>query len=651
MTSGPLRAQGRPQSGTKVCALREAIAAHVAPEMHVNFASTPSRSNAAVRELARAFRGKNPRFVISMTGFHSHAHLLPLLRLGRKYVACFFGDNYPVPRPSELYGTIRREGAKLEMWSLWSYVSALRAGALGHAHAVTRSLMGTDMAKDLGEAGIYREIDDPASAGSRVSWVSAIRSDITFVHALMGDKQGNLVFSPPYSEGFWGALGARSGVIATVERVVSHEECARYCDAMRLPPHRVLSVCEESFGAHPQPLYAAARFGAPGYIDDFEHYEIWRELCRDEARFASFARDVLDAEDGGKAYREWVGLDRLEQHSISARTLNDAVHRARVAGVSPSPPARRPRARTSADDAGARIPRLGPRGAHDSDRPDAPARANEILLVLAARKIVERVRARRYPLILAGIGHAFVAARMAKLWLAEEGIKVCVMVETGLFDVECGPASDEFLLSYRNIALAKRLSSVEDVLGTLTCGVDNGCLGVLGAAQIDPTGAVNSTKIGEKLLVGSGGANDIAASAAEVVVLTRCTETRLVPKVDYVTSSGRAVLTVATDLCTFSRSTSDASARWRVGDIYPAFGGYPPLRALDIITKNCTWPFVSREHALERDRERAQEHETTSDEVSDDVEYAPLISTAEMALVHALDPEGIHWRREASRIP
>src|SRR5207247_858073 len=124
-------------------------------------------------------------------------------------------------------------------------------------------------------------------------------------------------------------------------------------------------------------------------------------------------------------------------------------------------------------------------------------------------------------------------------WLNEAGIDVRVMVETGLFDVECGAAADEFLLSYRTIALAKRLSSIEDVLGTLTCGAGNRCLGVLGAAQVDPSGSVNSTKIGDKLLVGSGGANDIAAGADEIVVLTRCADTRLVPKVDYVTSSGR----------------------------------------------------------------------------------------------------------------
>src|SRR4051794_6580728 len=99
----------------KIAKLSDAIAAHVQPGMHLNFSSTPSRSNAAVREIARTFRNQDPRFVISMTGFHSTAHLLAMLRLGRKYVACFFGDNFPVPRPNELYGDVQRDGATVEI--------------------------------------------------------------------------------------------------------------------------------------------------------------------------------------------------------------------------------------------------------------------------------------------------------------------------------------------------------------------------------------------------------------------------------------------------------------------------------------------------------------------------------------------------------
>jgi hypothetical protein len=120
-----------------------AIARHVAPGMHLHFASTPSRSNAAIREVARAFAGKDPGFVLSSTGFHSSAHTLALLGLGRRYIGCFFGDQHPTPRRQVLYQSLSESGVAFEHWSLLTYVLALRAGALGHPYAVTGSLAGT----------------------------------------------------------------------------------------------------------------------------------------------------------------------------------------------------------------------------------------------------------------------------------------------------------------------------------------------------------------------------------------------------------------------------------------------------------------------------------------------------------------------------
>src|SRR3954447_2327025 len=113
--------------------LARAVRLHVEPGMHLHFASTPSRSNAAVREVARAFLDRRPGFVLSSTGFHSSAHTLALLGLGRRYLSCFFGDNYPTPRPNALYRTLAKEDA-LEHWSLLTYVLALRAAALGHPY-------------------------------------------------------------------------------------------------------------------------------------------------------------------------------------------------------------------------------------------------------------------------------------------------------------------------------------------------------------------------------------------------------------------------------------------------------------------------------------------------------------------------------------
>ena len=586
---------------SKITTLPEAIRAHVHPEMHLNFGSTPFRSNAAIRELARIWRGRNPRFVVSATGFHSTAHLLPMLGLGRRYISTFFGDNYPIPRPNALYSRVGEHGAELEFWSLSSYVTALRAGAMGHRHAVTSSLIGSTMGEHLAALGRFHVVDMPGEDGvESVGMVKAMRPDVTFVHGLAGDSRGNVLFSKPACEGFWGALAAREGVIVTVERIVEDGFCAAYPDAIGIPPHRVLAVCHVPYGAHPQPLLPLPYADLTGYPDDFDHYLLWREMSRDEGRFRDFVEAVLEAEDGERAYRDWVGEQRLKRLRRSRKNL---------------PPDRLlPRARTADGSSEAWI----------VSHPEGMVKANTAQVILAARVICERVRAEGYPVILAGIGHSFLAARLAKLWLEREGVEVSVMIEIGMFDVECGPSCHPFLLSYDNMKQAERLTGVEDVLTACTCGADNRCLGVLGAGQIDPSGDINSTWIApDRMLVGSGGANDIASSAAEVVVLTRMSASRLVQQVDYVTSPGRRVTRVVTGAGVLSRGDT-RSRDWSLSGVYPVFGGRPVEEVVQAITERCGWSLsLPDEPALE----------------------AP-ISTEELRLLYRLDPEGEHWARE-----
>ena len=71
-------------------------------------------------------------------------------------------------------------------------------------------------------------------------------------------------------------------------------------------------------------------------------------------------------------------------------------------------------------------------------------------------------------------------------------------------------------------------------------------IGIIGSAQVDKYGNVNSTSIldggnheNPKIrLPGSGGANDIASSAGRVLIMARLEKRRFVPRVDYITSPG-----------------------------------------------------------------------------------------------------------------
>ena len=513
----------------KLLPLPEALSSFVKPGMHLCFGSTPSRSNAAIRELARQFRGKAPEFTLSATGFHSLLHLLGVLRLGRRYVGCFFGDNYPSPRANRLYGDLLREGYELEHWSLWSYVSALAAGAFGHPFAFTRSLLGTSLGAALLEQGKLFDVPDPADPDRRLGLVRALNPDVTFLHAPLGDAHGNIAFAPPHGEAFYGALAAKSGVVVTVERVVPSDVLGTLPHFVPLPAHRVLAVCEEPFGAHPQPLHVAPaelRALEPGYTDDYAAYQRWRSMSQDGPAFAAFAAQVLDAPDGAAAYQSFVGRARFE-----------ALRRARR-----SVP---PRALLT-------VEQLEP--------------ADDLLL-LAGRALARRIVAAGHRSILAGIGQAFAACRLAKLLLAERGDDVELMIETGFAGIDT-LAADPFLLSRENVATAARLTSIDSMLGALCCGGVASCIGVIGAAEVDVDGNVNSTELGGELLVGAGGAPDIAAGAREVMVLTRADPRRLVGKVQYITSRGENVRAIVTEACVFERS--GPGEPWLVRDVVPA---------------------------------------------------------------------------------
>jgi acyl CoA:acetate/3-ketoacid CoA transferase alpha subunit len=595
-----------------VTPLPEAIRTHVVPGLHLHFASTPSRSNAAIRELARAFAGRAPGFCLSSTGFHSMAHLLPMLGLTNRLIGCFFGDHYPEPRPNSLYQRIAAAGVTVEHWSLWSLVASLRAGAEGNDWVVNRSLRGTTMAAELAARGAYRELavpGDPANAPHAphaphatapggapathtIGLCAALRPDVTFVHAAAADAEGHVIMPGPLAEGLWSAHAARRGVIVTVERIVPTALTRAHPEAIALAPHRILAICEEPFGAHPQPFHCAPELAIPTYRDDFDHYERWRTLTHDRDAFDAFVDRVLSAPDGRAAYRGYVGATRLAQ-------------------LTQLTPPRAPRA-------------APPATATSSPAPAPPASsAVDQLIITGARQLVQRVQAQGARVLIAGIGQAFFAARVAQLQLAAAGYTLRVMVETGLYDVDCGAHGHGYLLSYENTTRARRLTGVDDILGVLTCGADNHCIAALGAAQIDRHGNLNSTRLGGKALVGAGGACDIAASAQEVVVMTRLGPGRLVDEVEYITSPGHAVRSVVTDRGVLARTDTHADGSWTIASLTATCPEQTLEAGVAALARDCAWRLAP----------------------AGDLAFAAAITGEEARLLEVLDPTGKYRRR------
>ena len=93
------------------------------------------------------------------------------------------------------------------------------------------------------------------------------------------------------------------------------------------------------------------------------------------------------------------------------------------------------------------------------------------------------------------------------------------------------------------------LTDASHVLGMVAGGPGTRLIACLGAGQLDREGNINSTTIpGGPFLVGSGGGNDVATRADECLVVTLARPNRMPERVGFVTSPGRRVLTVVTDL-------------------------------------------------------------------------------------------------------
>ena len=165
-----------------------------------------------------------------------------------------------------------------------------------------------------------------------------------------------------------------------------------------------------------------------------------------------------------------------------------------------------------------------------------------------ARYLAERVVALDADAVLAGAGVANLRPGSACSSRATPGRDVQLTAEIGLWGYDATPA-DPFVLNHRNFPTATMLGDAEMVLGALVGGAGTTTIGCLGGAQIDRFGNVNSTRIEPRpFLVGSGGGNDVASTATENVVVATLTPQRTPADCSYITSPGRAVRALVTDL-------------------------------------------------------------------------------------------------------
>ncbi len=540
----------------KVVSLKQAIKDHIRPGMSLLFELNQSiRANAAIYELVRQFNGKDPKFTAIIGGMGSNAIVLVHSRILKKLITAFSGEGFPFPGPNRRFQDAYRKGElEVENWSLLSIPMRLMAGAMGLGFMPVKSLVGSTMAEENRDA--FKMVENPFEPGQQCAVVKPLNPDIAFVHGIAADSSGNTILTSPLGDGTYGIMAARQGAIVTVDKIVSADVIRRYSHMVKVPGYKVLSVSETPLGAHP--------FGINNHGIE--------ELKLSYAEDNEFIREVRKASESDEGMDQWMKEWVLECTDHNAY-LNKLGHD-RILYL---------KGKSQPDSWVSELEQVAVK------IPNALEYNNtEWMVVAAARKIMAKISGNDYKTILAGVGASNLASWLAYYNLRDQGKTVSLMAEIGLYGYEPRP-SDPFIFNSRNVPTCRMLSDVNFTLGIHAAGRQNRCLGVLGAAQVDRSGNINSTKIPEKnlFLMGSGGANDVASGAQELLLCVAMGKRRYIDRVPYITSPGKNVRTLVSDMGVLERL--DGEAEFSLTGYFSTSSSDDKDEMVEKIKDNCGW--------------------------------------------------------------
>jgi acyl CoA:acetate/3-ketoacid CoA transferase alpha subunit/acyl CoA:acetate/3-ketoacid CoA transferase beta subunit len=541
----------------ELLSLSDAVERHVRAGDSVHLVLGHTRWTAAARELCRQWWGRDPGWELQMLSLGSLGGLFFAGGLVRRVVTTYSGDPFPTYTPNPIFQRAYEAGdVEVEHWSILTFEQRLECAARGLPAMVTGSLVGSSMADN----DAFATVDSPFGDGSKVGLVAPMTPDVALLHAPVADVRGNVALAGPLMEGLWGAWAARRGCVVTVDRVV--DDLSPWGHLVQIPAHRVLAVAEVPFGGHPGGVFARD-LPSESYGEDIAFWSACRAASRTD--FAAWAREwCLDVPTQDEYLRR-LGSERLDW----LRGRSDPTSwRADV-------------------------------DAHPVDE-SAAITAWETAAVLGAREVAARIASTGADAVLAGAGVANLAAWVGVAWA---GGDTRLTAELGLWGYTPTPA-DPYIFNHRVFPGAEMLADASRVLGMLIGGPGTTSIGCLGAAQLDRHGNINSTTLvpsGGRFLVGSGGGNDVASRADECVVVTRAGTNRLVESSAYVTSPGRNVRTVCTDLGVLRRHDDEL---WLAAVPH----GDDPLDVrVKAMVDACGWPLQVERDVTELDAVRMDE--------------------------------------------
>ena len=567
----------------KVTTLERAVRDHVRPGM--NLYITPE-GGSAICELIRQFRGTKPKFTLTIAGSTEHALNLVHCGMARKLITTNCSHLHPNPGVIKLIQqAYERKEIEIESWSLYSHQQRLMAGALGVGFMPTKSILDSSMAEENTDS--FLQINNPFDNSEKVGLVKGLNPDLALVHAWAADRFGNTIgisISPQTStdHNMWGAKASKEGVIVTVERIVSTEFIRKYSSLVGIPGSLVKAVCHVPYGAHPAGMFSPIPGLFESYAPDYDFIVKHRKASGDSHALDSWLAEWVF---GCKSHEDYVS--RLGQK------------RTALLGEKAKPDfAEKEYGYLLSGKAGDQI-----------------ANETEIMILVAARQIMERVLKGQHKILLGGIGVSMLSSWMAFYLLRKAGYHLDMVVGSGTYGFEPRPG-DPFYGTFNNLHTCKALFDTATIYGYFIAGKNSRSLSVLGAGEMDKYGNINSTKTESGYLIGSGGAND-AANASDVFIVAKQSRHRFVDKVSYITCPGRNVRTVISNMGVFEK----------------------PEDAQELMLVGCL-PDLKREEMDNKIR-RIKEECGWNLKVADDIKEYAMPTGEDLSLLRAFDPESV----------
>ena len=188
---------------------------------------------------------------------------------------------------------------EIEEHSNFTIGLALQAAAMGLPFLPTRSIKGSDIAKEVHFGRVHCPF-----TGEELLAVRAIRPDLAILHVQRADDQGNAHF--------WGNFGvmreagmAAQKVILTCEELVDHSVILSDPNRNLIPGFAVTSVVHEPNGSFPSPTQGFAR-------RDDEFYFEYHQATRTVQGFERWLEKYVCGVENHREFLEILGKDRRE---------------------------------------------------------------------------------------------------------------------------------------------------------------------------------------------------------------------------------------------------------------------------------------------------------------------------------------------------